>query len=190
MMTGRGRGQATGTPNRSRSRIGHRYTNAPIHVLSAFLLPVFTRLGHGMSGSFESERWNECMHRLDLCLYSHPKKFWGNRVRTHVDSKDKIPSTGKILLRGGSNPRRCIMQDSEPNALPTSFSRLTSQQHASVSQRRIWADNYMCCRTETKAADQIFYLNQSRYTDTGPTSPSADPLKPGAWQGSHWSANF
>ena len=23
----------------------------------------------------------------------------------------------------------------------------------------------------------------------GPTSPSADPIPPGAWQGSHWSAN-
>ena len=27
-------------------------------------------------------------------------------------------------------------------------------------------------------------------TDTGPTSPSTDPIMPGAWQGSHWSANF
>ena len=31
---------------------------------------------------------------------------------------------------------------------------------------------------------------QSQYTDTGLTSPSADPITPGAWQGSHWSANF
>ena len=31
---------------------------------------------------------------------------------------------------------------------------------------------------------------QSQYTDTGPTSPSADPITPGAWQGSHWSVNF
>ena len=37
---------------------------------------------------------------------------------------------------------------------------------------------------------QTFYLTQSQYTDTGPTSPSADPITPGAWQGSHWSANF
>ena len=29
------------------------------------------------SGSFESVRWNACMHRLDLGLYSHPKEFWG-----------------------------------------------------------------------------------------------------------------
>ena len=39
-------------------------------------------------------------------------------------------------------------------------------------------------------ADQTFYLTQSQYTDAGPTSLSADPITPGAWQGSHWSANF
>ena len=67
---------------------------------------------------------------------------------------------------------------------------LTSQQHASVSQGRICTDNFTCCHTEIEAADQTFYLTQSQYTDTGPTSPSADPITPGAWQGSHWSANF
>ena len=67
---------------------------------------------------------------------------------------------------------------------------LTSQQQASVSQGRICSDNFTCCHTETEAADQTFYLTQSQYTDTGPTSPSADPITPGAWQGSHWSANI
>ena len=67
---------------------------------------------------------------------------------------------------------------------------LTSQQHASVSQGRICTDNFTCCHTEIEVADQTFYLTQSQYTDTGPTSPSADPITPGAWQGSHWSANF
>ena len=66
---------------------------------------------------------------------------------------------------------------------------LTSQQHASVSQGRICTDNFMCCHTEIEAADQTFHLTQSQYTDTGPTSSSADPITPGAWQGSHWSAN-
>ena len=41
-----------------------------------------------------------------------------------------------------------------------------------------------------EVADQTFHLTQSQYTDTGPTSPSTDPLTPGAWQGRHWSANF
>ena len=67
---------------------------------------------------------------------------------------------------------------------------LTSQQHASVSQRRIYTDNCPCCHTEIEVADQTFYLTQSQYTDTGPTSPSADAITPGARQGSHWNANF
>ena len=66
----------------------------------------------------------------------------------------------------------------------------TSQQQASVSQRRICSDNFTCCHTEIEVAEQTFYLTQSQYTDTGPTSPNADPITPGAWQGSHWSANF
>ena len=65
---------------------------------------------------------------------------------------------------------------------------LTSQQQASVSQGRICSDNFTCCHTEIEVADQTFYLTQSQYTDTGPTSSSADPITPGASQGSHWSA--
>ena len=67
---------------------------------------------------------------------------------------------------------------------------LTSQQQASVSQGRICTDNFTRCHTEIEVADQTFYLTQSQYTDTGPTSPSADPMMPGAWQDSHWNANF
>ena len=36
---------------------------------------------------------------------------------------------------------------------------------------------------------KAFHLTQSQYTDTGPTSPRADRITPGAWQGSHWNAN-
>ena len=67
---------------------------------------------------------------------------------------------------------------------------LTSQQQASVSQGRICSDNYACCHTEIEVAHPTFYLTQSQYTDTGPTSPRTDPITPGARQGSHWSANF
>ena len=67
---------------------------------------------------------------------------------------------------------------------------LMSQQHASVSQERICWDKFTCCHTEIEGADPTFYLTQSQYTDTGLTSPSTDPVTPGAWQGSHWSANF
>ena len=67
---------------------------------------------------------------------------------------------------------------------------LTSQQHASVSQGRICSDNFSCCHTEIEVADPTLHLPKSQYTDTGPTSPSTDPIMPGPWQGSHWSANF
>ena len=67
---------------------------------------------------------------------------------------------------------------------------ITSQQQASVSQGRICSDNLTCCHTEIEVADPTFYLTQSQYTDTGPTSPSADPITPSAWQGNHWRAIF
>ena len=75
-----------------------------------------------MSESFESVRWNVCVHRLDLGLYSHLKEFLGNGVRTHANSKGKIPSTRKVHLTGGSTPWRCIKQDCKPNTLPTNYS--------------------------------------------------------------------
>ena len=34
------------------------------------------------------------------------------------------------------------------------------------------------------------YLTQSQHTDTEPTSPSGGPVRPGTWQGSHWSIQF
>ena len=65
-----------------------------------------------------------------------------------------------------------------------------SQQRFSVSQGRICSDSFTCCHTEIGAANKTFYLTQSQYTDSGPTIPSADPITPAAWQGSHGSANF
>ena len=67
---------------------------------------------------------------------------------------------------------------------------LTSHQHASVSQGRVCSDNFTCCQTEIEVADQTFRFTRSQHADTGATSPSTDPLTPGAWQGnqclSHW----
>ena len=53
----------------------------------------------------------------------------------------------------------------------------------SVSQGRICSDNFTCCHTDIEVADQTSYLTQSQYTDTGPASPSADPITPGTWKG-------
>ena len=56
---------------------------------------------------------------------------------------------------------------------------LTSHQHSGLSQRRLRLDKCTCCHTEIELADQTCYLTQSQYADTGPTSPSTDPIAPG-----------
>ena len=75
-----------------------------------------------MSGSFESVRWNACVQRLDLGLYSHPKEFLGNGVEAMLTPREISPLPENILLRGESNLPRCVEQDSKPNTLPTSYS--------------------------------------------------------------------
>ena len=40
------------------------------------------------------EFWGMESEIIDLGLHSHPKEFWVNGVRTHVNSKGNIPSTG------------------------------------------------------------------------------------------------
>ena len=57
---------------------------------------------------------------------------------------------------------------------------LTSQQHASVSQGQISSDNFTCCNTCRSNS-----LTRPQYTDTRPTSPSADPATSGAWHCGH-----
>ena len=55
-----------------------------------------------------------------------------------------------------------------------------------------WICSNKClhCHTVVQVADQTFYLIQSQYTDTGPTSPSADTITPSVWQDSHRVTNF
>ena len=92
-----------------------------------------------------------------------------------ADTKGRHSSSSRFLLTGqlaeGGRPIVCWL-----------VGCLTSQQHASVSQGRICTDNFTCCHTEVEVADPTFYLTQSHYTDTGPTSPSSDSIMPGAWQ--------
>ena len=78
-----------------------------------------------MSGSLESVRWNACVHRLDLGLYSHPKEFLGNGVRTYATSKGKnSPQIEPTTLHQAGQPAQHTtnQQDSQPNTLPTSYS--------------------------------------------------------------------
>ena len=102
---------------------------------------------------------------------------WLSTVLWRDDSKPQRPGFNWCASR--FNPRVCLFAG-----------YLTSQQHASVSQGPICSDKFMCCHTEIAVTDQTINLTQSQYTDTRPTSLSIDPITPGVWQGSHWSANF
>ena len=97
--------------------------------------------------------------------------------------------SGRLRDRLGGFVVKCLAR--EWQARDSMFvACLTSQQHTIVSQGRSCTDNCTRCHTEIEVADHTFYLTQSQYTDTRPTSPSTDPITPGARHGSHWSANF
>ena len=109
---------------------------------------------------------NVCISRTHLGLVK-------SELALYVGIESDVPATVKVYRKGG-----------------LFVVCLTSQQHASVSPERICSDNFTRCYTEIQVADQTFHFTQSQYTDTRPTSPSTDPITPGAWQGSQWSANF
>ena len=85
------------------------------------------------SGSFESVRWNACVHRLDLGLYSHPKEFWGNGVWTHVNSKGKIPSTGKCPQR--SIEPATLWQRAQALFVPFEMSQVVTERERGGKER-------------------------------------------------------
>ena len=75
-----------------------------------------------MSGSFESFRWNACVHRIDLGLYSHPKEFWGNGVRIHVNSKGTSPLSGKFSSEEDRTHDAASSSTASPAHYQTSYS--------------------------------------------------------------------
>ena len=123
-------------------------------------------------------------------IVSQGRLFSDNCTCCHTDT-EAADQTCFLTMYTDTGPTGPSSDPITPGAWRSLFvGCLTSQQQASVSQGRICSDNFTCCHTEIEVAGQTFYLTQSQYTDTGPTLPSADPITPGAWQGSHWSANF
>ena len=113
----------------------------------------------------------------------------------HIDSSPSDMVPGVVVQSGKGGVNRCIahlcITIRRVEYIVCLFACcITSYQRASVSQGRIYLDNFTCCHTEIEVADQIFHLTQSQYTDTSPTSPSTHSIMPCDWQGSHWSANF
>ena len=82
-------------------------------------------------------KWNACVHRLDLVLYSHQKKKLENGVRTHVNSKRKIPSTGD------SEQGRTHNAASRRTARPTRYQLSYSGPNRWYdSPRKMWNDSW------------------------------------------------
>ena len=122
----------------------------------------------------------------------HNTKGWCHHNKVNTTQRDGATTTRPTQHKGMVRPQgqKNTKGRKDDHEVCLLVGCLTSQQQASVSQGQICSDNFMCCHTEIEVADQTFYLTQSQYTDTGPTSPSVDPLTPGAWQDSHWNANF
>ena len=85
-----------------------------------------------MSGSFESLRWNACVHRLHLSLYSHPKEFGG------MESEPMLTPREKSLLPEKFSPEENLKHDA-------ASSRTTNPTHY---QRAIPAPNHVTILTE------------------------------------------
>ena len=82
-------------------------------MLGVFLLPAFTCLGHACNGMHVL--YAQTGPRFIILIR---KSLGGMESEPMLIPREKIPSTGKILLRGGSNPWHCIKQNGEPNTLP------------------------------------------------------------------------
>ena len=137
-----------------------------------------------------SRRWIRCSHTYQNIIRKKRWKYYG-----HVLRMDKNSTTGSSVLEtggkeGDEDRKQLSSERYSKKDVCLLVGCLMSQPHASVSKGRICTDNSTCCHIEIEVTNQTYYLTHSQYTETGPTSPSADPIMPGAWQGSHWSANF
>ena len=83
---------------------------------------------------------------------------------------DKEGLEGGLILQSAKLHCRCSLAARPPSNMLVYLKDRSAQ------------TNCMCCHTQREDADQTFHFSQSQYTDAGPTSPSADPLTPGAWR--------
>ena len=154
----------------------HTHTHTHTHIYIYIYIYIYT---HTHTNTKTEARDNKNREPIQKTTDNH-KNLNITKTVKHQQKQNQTTNT-KLTARNRQRrtTRRCLF-----------VGCLTSLQQASVSQGRICSDNFTCCHTEIQVADQTFYLTQSQHTDTGPTSPSADPITPDAWQGSHWSANF
>ena len=73
-----------------------------------------------MLGSLEFVRWNACVHRLDLCLYSHPKEFFGGVGRGREGRGGRPMESEPIVTPREKSPlpeKKCPQRRIEPPTL-------------------------------------------------------------------------
>ena len=157
-----------------------RALHPPTHLQCPGWQPGSGRYPYGEKG-----QWCSCWVSVPCCW----RAGWPACPRTTPERSPAGCCSGSLPLLTEIHMKRAALTHTQ-NGRDFFVGCLTSQKHASVSQGRICTDNFTCCHTVKEVADQTFHLTQSQYTDTGLTSPSTDPIMPGAWQGSHWSANF
>ena len=136
--------------------------SAAVHCLSCCIYPTIGERGGG--------GWEEGAGGTSYCVYVSPletSRFGGMESGPMLTPREKSPLRKIFILRGGSNPRRCIKKDSEPNTLTAN----------ELFQPREVSDE-SCC------------LALYQHTDTGPASPRADPPTPGTRQGRQYGTNF
>ena len=146
----------------------------------------------------QTDTWThiDTQTKRDRRTYGHTDRDTQTKTDRHMATQTEIHRRRQTDIwphrqRYTDEDRQTDRQEDRAEKIHSLFvGCLTSQQHASLCQERIYSDNCMCCHTEIEVEDQTFCLTKSQYIDTGPTSPSADPTTPGVWQGSHWSANF
>ena len=115
-------------------------------------------------------RWSACSHWLDLNLYWHLKQFGGNGVRTHVNSKRKIPSTG------GSEEGEIGETASRRTASPTHNRQTTVQwQDCNKSQTASFIVIIICQRVINCSCPRLL---QHESGDGWPCPPPPSPV----WQ--------
>ena len=97
-------------------------------MLGVFSLPAFTRVGHESQDLFSPcDGMHVC--RLDLGIYSHPKEFWGNRVRNFVNSKGEKTSTGGSEEVRTRDARAASHRAASPTHYRLNYSLLVSLSH-------------------------------------------------------------
>ena len=125
-------------------------------MLGMFLLPAFTHLGMNVR-IFEFVRWNACVQRLDLGLYSHPKEFFGG-----MESEPML------------TPR-------EISPLPEKVSSEEGPTHDAASSRTASPTHYPRAILAPVPAVTLQLMGPARVTTTAPAFKPLEGLDQGKW---------